>query len=265
MPSQTPQSSKGRRRQTTPGRDRPRQHAIALLAPAPRRRTRPEEGGRTIRQSGRKSTRAERGGRTEGAASARTGVTRDRLYAETDIDDRDVVLVDTGGFEATPDGAMEAGINRQCLAGIEQADVVLFVVDGRVPPTNGDMDTVKLLRRSGKPAVLVANKIDSERLELESQEVYSLGMDRVVCVSALHGRGVSDLEDQILELLPEKVEIEKEPEEYDENLCKVAIIGRPNAGKSSLVNRLLGEDRLLTLDEPGTTRDPVDTYFEVSR
>ncbi len=186
------------------------------------------------------------------------GVTRDRLYLDTDIGDKRFTLVDMGGFEASPDGAVEEGVNRQCLIGLEQAELVLFVVDGRTPPTNGDHDTVKLLRQSGRPCILVINKVDGPSQEAAAGEVFSLGLEPWVMVSALHGRGFGDLEDLIYERLPETP---ADVDDEEEHVCRVAIIGRPNAGKSSLVNRLLGEDRLLTLAEPGTTRDAVDSYF----
>ncbi len=191
----------------------------------------------------------------------RPGVTRDRLYADTDIWGKPVTIADMGGFEANPEGDVEVGISKQCLTGLGQADLVLFVVDGRIPPTNGDHDTVSLLRRSGRPAILVINKVDGEGYEPDATELFSLGLDPSVMVSSLHGRRFSDLEDLIYAALPEATE-PLEPEVNDEDVCRVAVIGRPNAGKSSLVNRIIGEERLLTLDQPGTTRDPVDTYFE---
>lgn len=191
------------------------------------------------------------------------GVTRDRIYADATIDDKAVTLVDMGGFEANPDGAVEEGISKQCQEGLKQADLVLFVVDGRVPPTNGDHDTVKILRRADRPSILVINKVDGDRQTTEAGDAYSLGIEPVVMVSALHGRGISDLEDLMYERLPESpLEPVEEDDDTEPRICKIAIIGRPNAGKSSLVNHLLGEERLLTLDQPGTTRDAVDTYFE---
>jgi GTP-binding protein len=200
-------------------------------------------------------------GRRASIVEDRPGVTRDRLYANTEIEGRPVTLMDMGGFEAVPNGLMEEGVSRQCLAGLEQAHLVLFVVDGRVPPTNGDHETVQLLRRSGRPSILVINKVDGNQLASEAGDAFSLGLEPAVMVSALHGRGMADLEDLIVERLPEppKKRKDDEDEEAQEQICRVSIIGRPNAGKSSLVNKLLGEDRLLTLDEPGTTRDPVDT------
>jgi GTP-binding protein len=201
-------------------------------------------------------------GRQDAIVEGRPGVTRDRLFADACIDDREVMLMDMGGFEANPSSAMARGISRQCLTGLEQSDLVLFVIDGRAPPTSGDHDTVDLLRRSGKPSILVVNKIDGVRQENDATDAFSLGLEPMVLVSALHGRGISNLEDRIYAMLPGERGESIEPIKGDGQLCRVAIIGRPNAGKSSLVNQILKEERLLTLEEPGTTRDPVDSYFE---
>ncbi|MCP4605514.1 MAG: ribosome biogenesis GTPase Der [Proteobacteria bacterium] len=201
-------------------------------------------------------------GRHTAIVEDRPGVTRDRIYADADIDDKAITLVDMGGFEANPESAIEEGISRQCIAGLSQADLVLFVVDGRVPPTGGDRDTADMLRRSEKPSILVVNKVDGPKQENEASDAFSLGMEPLVMVSALHGRGITDLEDQMYAFLPSRDYEPFDESEGDETLCRVAIIGRPNVGKSSLVNKILGEERLLILDEPGTTRDPVDSYFE---
>ncbi len=198
-------------------------------------------------------------GRAAAIVEDRPGVTRDRIFADTQVDEKAITLVDMGGFEANPDGAVEEGISRQCQMGLDQADLVLFMVDGRVSPTNGDHETVDMLRSSGTESILVINKVDGTRQEHGAGDAFSLGIEPVAMISALHGRGISDLEDLMYERLPEA---SSEVEEHDKELCRVAIIGRPNAGKSSLINQLLGEERLLTLDEPGTTRDPVDSYFE---
>jgi GTP-binding protein len=205
-------------------------------------------------------------GRRAAIVEDRPGVTRDRLYADADVGDKRCTLVDMGGFEFDPDGAIETGINRQCLVALEQAALVLFVVDGRVPPTSGDAATADLLRRSGRPAILVVNKVDGARQELEAADAFALGIEPVVMVSALHGRGVADLEDLVWARLPESARIDhgaaEDDEEEEGGPLKVAVIGRPNAGKSSLINTILGEARLLALDEPGTTRDAVDSAFE---
>jgi GTP-binding protein len=215
-------------------------------------------------------------GRRVSIVEDRPGVTRDRLYADADVGDKRCTLVDMGGFEFDPEGAVETGINQQCRTALEQAALVLFVVDGRVPPTSGDVATADLLRRAGRPSILVVNKVDGARQENDAVDVFSLGIEPVVLVSALHGRGVADLEDLVYARLPESAKIvEEEDEEEGQGAgtdegeeeapsgpIKVAIIGRPNAGKSSLINTILGEERLLTLDQPGTTRDAIDSAFE---
>jgi GTPase len=206
-------------------------------------------------------------GRRVSIVEDRPGVTRDRIYADADIGDKRVTLVDMGGFEFDPDGAIESGVNQQCRIALEQAALVLFVLDGRATPTSGDSATADLLRRSERPAILVVNKVDGERLETEASDAFSLGIEPVVMVSALHGRGIADLEELMYESLPAAqpgwgVEDEADAEDEEGGPVKVAIIGRPNAGKSSLINHILGEERLLALDTPGTTRDAVDSLFE---
>jgi GTP-binding protein len=193
----------------------------------------------------------------------RPGVTRDRLYADTEVMDKPVTVVDMGGWEVNPEGEIEEGINRQCRKGLESAALVLFVVDGREPPTNGDYETAQLLRRSGTPVILVVNKMDGERQEAEAGDIFSLGMDNPIMISALHGRGISNLEDEMYRLLPRVEPVREDSDDVEDDFAtRVAIIGRPNAGKSSLINKLLNEERLLTMDKPGTTRDSVDTLIE---
>lgn len=212
-------------------------------------------------------------GRAASIVEDRPGVTRDRLYADATIDDKECTLVDMGGWEISPDGAVEEGINKQCRIALDQSDLILFVVDGRTTPTNGDHETVDILRRSQTPSIMVINKIDGAHHESGAGDCFSLGLDTFAMVSALHGRGFGNLEDLIYERLPEKDELQtddeddlesKETEDGEKKYAlRVAIVGRPNAGKSSLVNKLLEEDRLLTLDEPGTTRDAVDSLLEL--
>ncbi len=214
-------------------------------------------------------------GRAVSIVEDRPGVTRDRLYADADIDDKRCTLVDMGGWEISPDGEVEEGINKQCRIALEQSDLILFVVDGRTTPTNGDHETVDILRRSQTPSIMVINKIDGANHESGAGDCFSLGIDTFVMVSALHGRGFGTLEDLIYERLPEKDDPQIDDEndtdfaetkdgEDDKYALRVAIVGRPNAGKSSLINKLLEEDRLLTLDKPGTTRDAVDSLLELN-
>ncbi len=185
------------------------------------------------------------------------GVTRDRHYSDAHLQGRDLTLVDTGGFDPTTDDPMGQGIARHVRAAIAEADVVICVLDGSGPPTDADREAVRLLRRSDKPVIYAANKADSERRALESTELYELGIDRLIPISALHGRGTAELEAALRDALPPVAEPEPEAEPSD--LPRVALLGRPNAGKSSLFNRLTGSERSLVDARPGTTRDPVDS------
>jgi GTP-binding protein len=184
------------------------------------------------------------------------GVTRDRHYALAHLHGRNVTLVDTGGFDPESDDPMQQGIARHVRAAIEEADVVLCVLDGSLPPTAADREAIALLRRGNKPVVYAANKIDTPARLSEAADLYRLGLPELVAVSALHGRGTAELAQAVAELLPTLVEtVEGEPD----GVPRVALIGKPNAGKSSLFNRLAGEERALVDARPGTTRDPVDT------
>lgn len=186
------------------------------------------------------------------------GVTRDRHYGDVTSYGRRYTLVDTGGFDPESDDPMRKGIKRQIDVAITEADVIVCVLDGSAPPTPADHAELDLLRRSGKPVIYCANKADSQRSELESNELYRLGTSSLIAVSALHGRRIDELEDAIAKALPPAPP--EPPEDAPEDKAiRVAIIGRPNAGKSSLVNRLLGEERLIVDARPGTTRDSIDT------
>ncbi len=189
----------------------------------------------------------------------RPGVTRDRHYHEANSLGRDYLLVDTGGFDPSGEDNMKEGIVSQVRIALDQADVILCVLDATVPPTSIDSEEVDLLRRADKPIVFVANKCDSSHQEGDATDLYRLGIEKLITVSALHGRGMDDLEHELLALLPAA---EEPPDEEEEDIIRVAVVGRPNAGKSSLINRLLGEDRLVVHDEPGTTRDAIDLQIE---
>lgn len=188
------------------------------------------------------------------------GVTRDRHYADAWIRGREVVLIDTGGFDPEGDDPMMSGIAGHVQMALQECDLVVCVFDGTMEPVQADIDAVQLLRGAGKPVLYVANKADSDRKQLGMVTYYELGVDPIFPISALHGRGIGDLEDAIIEALPP--EPEETPEEEDLRLPRVAIVGRPNAGKSSMVNRLIGEQRQLVTDIPGTTVDSVDTLLE---
>lgn len=201
-------------------------------------------------------------GRREAIVHDREGVTRDRHYAQAHSLGRPFTLVDTGGFDPESDDPMRQGIARQVAVAIEQADIVICVLDAAQGPTEADRQAVILLRKSNKPVIYVANKADSPNLANASAELYTLGVKKVVAMSALHGRAVHELEDELAKLLPSPTPRPEGEAEADDNLTRVAIVGRPNAGKSSLVNRLAGEQRVLVDDRPGTTIDPVDTLIE---
>ena len=188
----------------------------------------------------------------------RPGVTRDRHYADAWALGRQYVLIDTGGFDPDSDDPMTSGIAQHVKMALEECDVVICVLDARTDSLPADRETVQLLRGAQKPVIYVANKADSPKQEQMAASLYELGVDHIMAVSALHGRGVGDLEEQIANLLPE----DKEAAAIDLKLPRVAIIGRPNAGKSSMVNLLSGEDRQLVDDRPGTTVDSVDTLVE---
>jgi GTP-binding protein len=181
------------------------------------------------------------------------GVTRDRHYADTSAFGRGYTLIDTGGFDPESDDPMKAGITGHVKAAIAEADVIVFVTDDNL--TQADRAAVALLRGTNKPVIFTANKADTPAKDADAYELYSLGVAKVLPISALHGRGMGDLEAAIIAALPKRDETAEEDDEY---LTRIAIVGRPNAGKSSLLNRLLGEDRMLVDDRPGTTRDSID-------
>jgi GTP-binding protein len=189
------------------------------------------------------------------------GVTRDRHYADASAYGRAYTLVDTGGFDPGGDDEMKHGIIRQLEAAIAEADVILCVLDATAPPSSVDSEEVALLRRTNKPVIYLANKADTAREEAFSNDLYRLGMERLIPVSATHGRGFDELERVLSDALPPEVEGETEEDDGEKPLA-IAVIGKPNAGKSSLINRLLGEERLLTDSRPGTTRDTIDTVVE---
>jgi GTPase len=182
------------------------------------------------------------------------GVTRDRHYADATAFGRGYTLVDTGGFDPESDDRMKSGIAAHVRAAIAEADVIVFVTDASL--TSADRAAVALLRGANKPVLYVSNKADNKEKDADTFELYRLGVASVLPVSALHGRGMAELEGQIIASLPPPLPASEEPHEDE---ARVAIIGKPNAGKSSLLNRLLGEDRMLVDPEPGTTRDAIDT------
>ena len=188
------------------------------------------------------------------------GVTRDRHYADATALGTEYVLIDTGGFDPASEDPMATSIASQVRLAIEECDVVVCVLDATTDPAIADREAVRLLRAAERPVIFVANKADSQKRAHESMSLYELGIDDLLPVSALHGHGSGELEDAIARTLPEPTGPSTPIGGRD---CpRVAIVGRPNAGKSSLVNRLLGEERHLVDDRPGTTVDSVDSLLE---
>lgn len=185
------------------------------------------------------------------------GVTRDRSYHTADWNGRSFTLIDTGGIEMGSDDAFQSSITSQALAATDEADVIVFLVDGQTGINADDEEVARILRRSKKPVLLAVNKLDSVKQEGEIWEFYQLGLGDPHPVSALHGTGTGDLLDVIVSLFPED-----KVEEDELDSVNVAIIGRPNAGKSSLTNKLTNNDRSIVSDVAGTTRDAIDTTVE---
>ncbi len=204
------------------------------------------------------------------------GVTRDRRYGDTEYDGVPFRVIDTGGLDLSQKGGLHQSIHRQALRAVEEADVVLFVVDAQEGLLPSDLAVLGPLRRCGKPLLFVANKVDGDRFEANLGDIYGLGADHVFGISAAHGRGLPDLLDAIVAYLDRPPSIEHvKPQlaaqndadagadtDAEQHVVRIAFVGRPNAGKSSLVNRLVGDERMIVDDTPGTTRDPVDTLLE---
>ncbi|MBT5904373.1 MAG: ribosome biogenesis GTPase Der, partial [Acidimicrobiaceae bacterium] len=202
-------------------------------------------------------------GRREAIVEERPGVTRDRKEVEASWQGREFTLVDTGGWIADGD-ALDEKVSRQSERAIADADAVLFVVDATVGVTEDDARVATLLRSSTAPVVLVANKVDDRVHEASIWELMSLGLGEPIPVSALHGRGAGDLLDRLVAALPDDEPDEVVEEEPGERIVGVTLVGRPNVGKSTLFNRLTGEERAVIHDRPGTTRDTVDTVVETA-
>lgn len=187
------------------------------------------------------------------------GVTRDRIYEDVEWRSRSFTLIDTGGIDVNTDDILLSQMRRQAEIAVETCDLVLFVTDVRGGVTSDDRDVADLLRRSGRPILLVANKADTKQLEQDAIEFLELGLGDPICVSAANMMGLGDLLDAIYDALPNAAAVDEE-----DTSVKVAVVGKPNAGKSSLVNRLLGEERVMVSDIPGTTRDAIDTKLTVN-
>jgi GTP-binding protein len=205
------------------------------------------------------------------------GTTRDRVYGTAEWNGRQFTVVDTGGLELDPGTDIEERVQVQARVAMEEADVILFVVDAAAGLAPLDHEVADRLRRTSKPTIMVVNKADNPRREHEGAEFYALGMDPSITVSAQHGRNTGDLADMVVEALPPAAEADASAwtdeafsEEDLEELAatdmgppRVAIVGRPNTGKSTLVNRVFGQERMIVSEVPGTTRDPIDTTVVV--
>ncbi|MFC4808474.1 ribosome biogenesis GTPase Der [Paenibacillus sp. GCM10023250] len=185
------------------------------------------------------------------------GVTRDRLYGTGEWNGRAFSIVDTGGIEIDGEDEIMKSVRMQAELAVEEADVIIFMVDAKAGLTHADDEVAQMLLRSRKPIVVAVNKVDNLNRRDDIYEFYNLGFGEPIAISGSHGMGIGDLLDAAVEKLPE---LEDEP--YDDDVIRVALIGRPNVGKSSLVNALLGEERVIVSNVAGTTRDAIDTPFE---
>ncbi len=187
------------------------------------------------------------------------GVTRDRIYADVEWTGRKFTLIDTGGIDPKSEDVLLSQMRRQAEIAMDMADVICFFCDARTGLTPDDTEIANLLRRTRKPVILVVNKLDHAGLNDELYDFYKLGLGEPVGISSANMLGLGDLLDEIVKKLPEKTDAENDDE--TEHVIQLAVVGRPNVGKSSMVNRLLGQERTMVSDIPGTTRDAIDTAF----
>ncbi|MEB8330771.1 ribosome biogenesis GTPase Der [Flavobacteriaceae bacterium KMM 6897] len=193
--------------------------------------------------------------RREAIVDAESGVTRDRHYGKSDWNGREFTIIDTGGYVLGSDDVFEAEIDKQVELAIDEADVIIFMVDVEAGVTGMDEDVANMLRRHNKPVLLAINKVDNGKRAEDAVEFYSLGLGEYYTIASISGSGTGELLDALIEVLPEHEQIE------ESELPRFAVVGRPNAGKSSFINALIGEDRYIVTDVPGTTRDSIDTKY----
>ena len=195
--------------------------------------------------------------RREAIVDSVSGVTRDRNYGKSEWNGKEFSVIDTGGYIKGSDDIFEAEIRKQVELAIDEADAIVFLVDVEEGITPMDDEVAKLLRKITKPVLLVVNKVDNAKREQDAFEFYNLGLGEYVTMSGMSGSGTGEVLDKIVEILPELPEVE----ETDDELPRFAVVGRPNAGKSSFINALIGEDRFVVTDIAGTTRDAIDTKY----
>ena len=193
--------------------------------------------------------------RREAIVDAVSGVTRDRHYGKSDWNGREFSLIDTGGYVKGSDDVFEAEIDKQVELAIEEADAIIFMVDVETGVTGMDEDVAKLLRKVKKPIFLAVNKVDNAKRAEDAVEFYSLGLGEYYTIASINGSGTGELLDDLVEALPEKETVN------EEELPRFAVVGRPNAGKSSFINALIGKERYIVTDIAGTTRDSIDTKY----
>lgn len=193
--------------------------------------------------------------RREAITDSISGVTRDRHYGKSDWNGKEFSLIDTGGYVIGSDDVFEAEIDKQVELAIDEADAIIFMVDVETGVTGMDEEVAQLLRKSQKPFFLAVNKVDSAKRENDAVEFYSLGVEKYYTISSINGSGSGDLLDDLVQVLPD------EPETEETQLPRFAVVGRPNAGKSSFINALIGQDRFVVTDIAGTTRDSIDTKY----
>lgn len=193
--------------------------------------------------------------RREAIVDSVSGVTRDRHYGKSDWNGKEFSLIDTGGYVVGSDDVFEAEIDKQVEIAISEADAIIFMVDVENGITGMDQEVAQLLRKSKKPFFLAVNKVDSATRENDAVEFYNLGVEKYYTLSSMNGSGTGDLLDDIVASLPD------EPDKEEEEIPRFAVVGRPNAGKSSFINALIGEDRYIVTDIAGTTRDSIDTRY----
>jgi GTPase len=198
-------------------------------------------------------------GRRKALVENTPGLTRDRNYAEVTVRDKSFVVVDTGGFEPSSPDVMLSQMRTQTMVAIEQSDIIVFLGDAKIGITPSDHEIVRLLQKTDKKVFYLVNKIDSEKQEPFAADFYALGVDPLFSLSAMTGYGISEFLDALAAEIPEDREPEEVKEPSVEPMIKIAVVGRPNVGKSTLINLLLGEERLVANPKPGTTRDSIDT------